>query len=395
MLLRTTRHLMLFVLLLSALGATSYFLLRPPAHHVIDGTKLTVSVEHQNNALLVHTLYGDFTVTEPVLIDLFNSKAMERIKDIRQYGVTDYIVTLAKPYTRFEHSVGVWALLRLHGARLEEQIAGLLHDASHTIFSHVGDHLFHNKSLKHSYQDEIHEWYLQKMGVDKILEKHGITLHDVLHKSGAHAMLECDLPDLCADRFEYNMQGGLLINTLTVAEVQAIAGNAHYADGRWYFTDQYLARKLADASLYNTEYMWGSPDWSYIVYTWAVDALKRALELKLITSDDIHFSTDDKVWDLLGKSDDEVIKNCMHKILHYQDYVTVGADDDYNLVLKTKFRGIDPWIKTSEGFKRLTQLDPFYKKSYDSVKKRLTQGQRIKIIQSGFEGVAGWKQIVS
>src|SRR6266481_3951243 len=97
--------------------------------------------------LTINTIYGNFIVTEPVLVDLFNHPIMERIKHIRQYGVSDYIIKQKKEYTRYEHCVGVWALLYLYGARLEEQIAGLLHDTSHTVFSHVGDTLFSHNSL--------------------------------------------------------------------------------------------------------------------------------------------------------------------------------------------------------------------------------------------------------
>ena len=37
--------------------------------------------------LTINTIYGNFKVTEPVLIELFNSPAMKRIKHIRQYGL--------------------------------------------------------------------------------------------------------------------------------------------------------------------------------------------------------------------------------------------------------------------------------------------------------------------
>src|SRR5579862_5825782 len=81
---------------------------------------------------IVATPYGNFNVHEPVLLELFDSPALVRLKGVRQYGVTYYADK--KEYNRYEHSVGVWAILRRFNARLEEQIAGLLHDVSHTVF---------------------------------------------------------------------------------------------------------------------------------------------------------------------------------------------------------------------------------------------------------------------
>ncbi len=74
--------------------------------------------------------------------------------------------------------------MRIKGASLDEQIAGLLHDVSHTVFSHVGDFVFNFESKKDAYQDSCHEWFLKKYGIEEILSKHGFTVDQVLHKSG-------------------------------------------------------------------------------------------------------------------------------------------------------------------------------------------------------------------
>ena len=112
----------------------------------------------------VETIYGTFDVTDRVIIDLIDSPAMQRTKNVHQYGIA-YFLDNYKFYTRYEHSVGVWALLKRYGAGLEEQIAGLLHDASHTIFSHLGDYIFNHNNPKSSYQDAIHGWYLNKTDI--------------------------------------------------------------------------------------------------------------------------------------------------------------------------------------------------------------------------------------
>jgi len=317
--------------------------------------------------LVISTIYKNFTVTEPVLIDLFESPIMERIKYVRQYGVSDYVIKQKKEYTRYEHCVGVWALLRMYGATIEEQIAGLLHDASHTVFSHVGDLVFNHHSMQSSYQDDIHAWYLQQYEIDILLEKHNISLDSIVHKSGLHTMLEQDLPHICADRLEYNLQAGILTNMLTHDDINTILEHLRYSDGDWFFTNTESAKKLALVSLFNTEHVWSSPA-SDFIYNLTAHALRRALEIKLLTIEDIHFSTDPIVWDKLWISNDATIANCMQKIVNYEQNPQLY---DTASLLVGKFRGLDPLVQKNDQLVKLTHIDAEYCKEYNRVKARL------------------------
>jgi len=84
-------------------------------------------------------IYGEFKIAEPVILELIASKAMERLKEIDQAGYFEpYYPGTA--HSRFEHSVGVYLLLKMFGAPIHEQIAGLIHDVSHSAFSHCVDY---------------------------------------------------------------------------------------------------------------------------------------------------------------------------------------------------------------------------------------------------------------
>src|SRR5690554_5599914 len=89
----------------------------------------------------IETFYGLIDVEEPLLLELIEHPAFQRLKGVHQYGVS-YYTTHKEEYTRYDHSLGVFALLRAKGSPLKEQVAGLLHDVSHTAFSHVGDWIF-------------------------------------------------------------------------------------------------------------------------------------------------------------------------------------------------------------------------------------------------------------
>jgi len=326
----------------------------------------------------IETFYGSFYVHEPVLLELFDSPVMQRLKGIRQYGVLYYVDK--KEYNRYEHSVGVWAILRRYGACLEEQIAGLLHDASHTVFSHVADALFKHTSTKNSYQDDIHEWYLQQQKVPELLAKHGISLESVMHKSGKHRMAEQDLPDLCADRIEYNLYGGLLENMITKNDIEPILQTLKFKDGRWFFTDIMRAQQFSQISLYHTEYVWGGLS-NFVTYKFAAQALRRAVDIKLLSFDDIHFSVDDIVWNKMCQSKDGEIKTALNNLLHHGGNF-IQTDKPTDLVITTKFRGVNPWVLVDGDFKRLTDCNKAYAQAYGLVKSRVTSGRFVKCLTS-------------
>lgn len=335
-----------------------------PSHHYAANT-ITENQCLTNQPFIVHTMYGIFTITEPVLIDLFNHPIMERIKHVRQYGAEHYVIKQKKEYTRYEHCVGVWALLRMYGASLEEQIAGLLHDTSHTVFSHVGDVLFRHTSTHYSYQDSIHQWYLQQYNIDSLLARYTIPFQKIYDHS-QHMMLEQDLPDICADRLEYNLQAGLLTDMLTLDDIKTILNDLRYHEGHWFFVSVESAKKLALVSLFNTEFVWASPAACYISQ-WTSNALERALQLKLIDYNDIHFSTDNNVWNILINSNDSVIMHCLENIMNYAHNISTDFDKK-QLLMKKKFRGLNPLIKENNELKRLTEIDNEYKKEYTRIK---------------------------
>lgn len=335
--------------------------------------------------ILVETVYGDFEVTEPILIDLFKHPVMERIKHVEQYGPRCYVDKKIQSYSRYDHCVGVWALLRLYGASLQEQVAGLLHDVSHTVFSHVGDYLFKNSSQLHSYQDSIHAWYLAKFDLPELCAKHGMSFDALMHKDQAYAMLEQDLPNLCADRIEYNIKAALMNGFIKRDEVKTLLSFLKYEDGHWFFTDVRYACLLGKASLNGTLHEWGGPA-VYTIDRNAAYALERAMEINLVSFDEVHFSQDNIIWERLCASSDPIIQACMNKMQKFNDqFVLVKADDGGDFI-KTKYRGIDPLIKTTDGkLERLTLVDEVYAQEVNCVKEQTAQGWHVAWADSAVE----------
>ena len=318
------------------------------------------------------TLYGTFENEEPVITELLQHPTMLRLKNVQQYGTTVYAKTTDE-YSRYDHSVGVFALLRRYNAPLEEQIAGLLHDTSHTVFSHVGDYLFDMVNTEESYQDKIHLWHLKKTGVDKVLERHGFTLEQASPDNIEYKALECNLPEMCADRIEYNLQGGLIKGLINKDEFNEILQHLKLENNTWFFTSPEIAKKFASIPLYMTQYQWGSAC-NLAIHQITAELLKVAIDKKIVTLEEIHFSTDDVIWNRMVNTDDPEIQNFIDKIMNYDKYFKPSENDDYDIILYGKFRGIDPLVKTENGYKKLTEIDPSFKETYENVKDIMTQG---------------------
>lgn len=334
---------------------------------------------HSQQSYIVKTLYGIFTIKEPLLLDLIRHPYMDRLKSINQYGFRYYCYS-PQSYTRYEHSLGVFALLRRYNTSLEEQAAGLYHDISHTSFSHGVEGLFDHNSIKSSYQDDVHAQFLEHIGMNKVLEPYNLTIEDIDPKSGKFKALEQDLPDICADRLEYNLAGGLLEKIINQEDIELILNNLKYKDQKWYFLDAYVARKFAEIPLQLMFKVWSSPD-ECLRNRLCTKAIKRALEMSALSLEDIHFSTDDKIMAKLKSLNDQQVTILLNQAFNVFEYFTLSDQSNYDMLIKSKFRGIDPWVKVNDRFLRLTEIDLNFAKKYHSAKKMISDGWYIKLKQ--------------
>src|SRR3989344_4394896 len=124
-----------------------------------------------SNSLTLHdALYGSFSITSPLILELIASRPLQRLKGITQFGIPNEFNSV-ESFSRFDHCVGVMLLLKKLGAIEAEQIAGLLHDVSHTAFSHTIDWVV-GTGMKEDYQDSQHETYILTTKIPEILQRH-------------------------------------------------------------------------------------------------------------------------------------------------------------------------------------------------------------------------------
>lgn len=200
-------------------------------------------------------IYGTFELPG-IFEDLIHTQAVQRLGKIHHSGAI-FLVNPAIAHTRLEHSIGVMLLIRLLGGTELEQIAGLLHDISHTTFSHVGDYIFDNK--EETYHELLYEKVLMASDIPAVLKKHGYDVCQLLQ--GRFPILEQPLPYLCADRVDYTLRDSIharlitrqharsFVHTITLQEDKIVVKGTENAD--WInHTFERLNKELFNAPLY-------------------------------------------------------------------------------------------------------------------------------------------------
>jgi hypothetical protein len=303
-------------------------------------------------------LYGTIDIDSPVMIDLINSAPVQRLKGIIQSGVPEKYNR--RSFSRFEHSLGVMFCLKFVGASEEEQIAGLLHDVSHTAFSHTIDWVLET-SNNETFQDDNHEDYIENSVIPSILEKYGYSSNRIVDYKN-FPLLEQDIPNLCADRLDYSIKEfpykiakECLLN-LTVKEDLLVFKNEESA---FLFADNFL-------DIQNN--LFGGKD-SVVKDIIFVDILKKAFEKGAISMEDF-WRDDNFVLEKVEKLEDPFIQKRI-KILLDKDFNSFELSDK---VIYKKFRYVDPFFISGAVLKRLSSKNNKFRKKLEESMKINKQG---------------------
>ena len=316
--------------------------------------------------------YGNADL-EPSVRAILSSQSMQRLKGIQQLG-PDVWVWKKLVMTRYDHSLGVFLLLKKLGAPLEEQIAGLLHDAAHCAFSHVVDFVFNVQSSADFHETEA-EAFLEKSDLPEILKKYGYSMSRLMHHEN-FPLLERSLPDLCADRIDYLLRDAFHFDLLDMDQVKFLLSALVVENNEIVFSSKEAALLFGEKYLETNRKIYSSPG-AIFYHTMLAEALKIALDKKIISQDDL-FTTDDEVKGKLVSSGDQAILERMSLISEKTKLVPADKIDcDYHL--KVKIRVVDPKIFLNGKLKRLSEIDGAYEKTLAESKNLQKEGHFIKI----------------
>lgn len=297
-------------------------------------------------------VYGKVEISEPVVLELINSPSLQRLKGVEQAGYYEPFFPGAK-YSRFEHSLGDYLLLNRYGAPLEEQIAGLIHDVSHSVFSHCIDYVLEAGSEKEqSHQDNVFSEYVKNSEIPGILEKYGISPEYIVDDSH-FPLKENELPDICADRIDYSLRTACALGKIKTAE--PLLDKLKAKDKKWYFSDFESALKYARLfTELNREYFAGLP--SAAMFRAVGDCVKYALAKQYISEADL-YTTDKKVLSKINNklTTDKQLKSLFNKMNGQAPYKNDPSDYDAEVFCKS--RVVDPLFLDRGVLKRVSEID--------------------------------------
>lgn len=281
-------------------------------------------------------LYGEFTITEPLLTELMEAPTVQRLKRLSQAGLPERLYPEFPPFTRYEHSVGVMLLLRKLGAPLIEQAAGLLHDVSHTAFSHVVDWVLDRAD--EDFQDSRHLAYLKASEIPVILARHDVALSEVAEYEH-HSLLEQPAPALCADRVDYALRE--MLDWADPDSVPTCVASLANHNGTIVFTNTEAAERFARAYMKCQREHWGEVD-SMLRYEILAEAIRICLAEGTVTVADLD-GDDESALVHLYQSASERVRSLLSKLEG-----RLSAEEKQRYVdttsRKKKFRYIDPSI---------------------------------------------------
>lgn len=308
-------------------------------------------------------IYGNIEIKDQVIIDLINTPVFQRLKKISQDGSPHYIQPI-RTVTRYEHSIGVWYLSSLYKRPMEEQIACLLHDLSHTAFSHVIDFVMKNE--KHEFADSKLDEMIRKSDIPKIIKANDFDLEKILDKT-KFPLLENSLPDISVDRWDYFMRDGYTIGFLPKLFIDTFLSEISENKGVFFFKDVRLASTFAILFVNFSRLIWLDPT-SHGAFFLMAEALKIALEDKLITEED--FFTDDEVLLKKIKSSSNIeIKQLLDRLAPGKEFV-YEEEDKAEFFGFNKPRFVDPLVETNGKLIRVSELVPSLKYFFEEFTKK-------------------------
>lgn len=256
-------------------------------------------------------VYGPVQIAHPLVIRLVETPTMQRLGGVMQSGPSALVFPF-KTVSRLEHSLGVYCLLERLGADLRECVAGLLHDISHTAFSHAIDFLITSEEQNH--HELLKDRFLHRPDIVTALAAMGFEAGE-FEDDTRFPLLEQPLPGLCADRIDYFLRDGLACGEIGRPFVTAFLNQLVVVENRIAIADKAIAETAVDLFQRMNRHWWASHSEAYIYNNFA-EVLRYAIDSGVIHHDDL-LTSDDEVIARIESSNVAGLKDALHRIRQF------------------------------------------------------------------------------
>lgn len=277
------------------------------------------------------------------------------------------------PYSRLDHSIGV-ALIIWHFTKDKAQtIAGLLHDISTPVFSHVSD-FRKGDALTQTVTEEDNSSILKSnKELQTLLASDGLTIEQV-QDYHIYSIADNEIPQLSADRLEYMFPSGMsLEGSWTLEQIKktyndiSILKNERGQDELGFNTleiaEEYCRLFCMTGHILQLQE-------NKVTLQLLGEIMNEAVELNILTEKEFMILSEkqviDKIENFILKQGSENSENqkksrfislyrtfrTMEKIEHTQQ--PLPENEYYSISLNVKQRYINPLVKTPGGIIRLS-----------------------------------------
>lgn len=290
----------------------------------------------ENLMVVVDPIYGPLSLS-PRLAKILQSPLFTRLKGVHQNG-SAYLVDPRQSTSRYEHSVGVMALAKMLTDDESVHVMALLHDISHTAFSHLADLVFGCENQ--DYHTIMRDHFLQSKQAKKMIEDCSVTQQELAVEKN----LIVKGKNINSDRLDYAIRDLKATNRIFHPEYASIINQLVLNnEGEIYCKDIATARLLFNKFLEANQCIYFDPKAEVAALVMAA-ILKKMYERGELTLSDF-FTTDEAVIEKIKQSD---LKDTFEGITPQMTYSPSPTPTPYPGILR-KLRFIDPNVAGMSG----------------------------------------------
>ena len=283
-------------------------------------------------------------------------------------------------YSRLDHSVGVALIIWNFTKDKTQTIAGLLHDVSTTVFSHVSDFRKGDALTQTSTEEPTTKMILSDSALCKLMKSDGIEPKNVVDYH-IYPIADNEIPALSADRLEYMYPSGLALDgSWTFEEIAKTYNNLTILKNEEN-KDELGFKTIEMAELYCKKFcMIGhilQLNENKLCLQLLSQIMSKAVELNVLQEEDFMTLSESKIIEKiesfiskktfsLEEQKFATMYNTFRKMTKVEHTNQKLPEDEYFCVsLKVKQRYINPLVKVgtnSQQAKRLSEVSDFANK---------------------------------
>lgn len=275
-----------------------------------------------------------------------NSPSLLRLKNISYFCGMKYassdVYDFKENVSRYDHSLFValitWKLTRNFKATL----AGLFHDISTPCFSHVIDYMNKDYDKQESTEEKTEEVIVNDKHLVDCLNQDNIKISEIVNFKD-YSIVDLERPMLCADRLDGVILTGLVwTKNINIDDVRKIVDDIIVLENE-YQQDEigFNNREIVDLVVRTSELIdkyFHSLEDNYMMDLLA-KITKRAIDLGIVTYDQLFILDEEELFRLLDNSLDLEIKNNLDL------FRNIKSSDIHNIDIPfVKIRDLNPLV---------------------------------------------------